>query len=334
MKSFIFLFLFTAVEIFPQHVDFNTYFLNKTLRIDYYHTGNKTSDSFSFDELKEEPYWGGPHKNLIDKFNYGENEIVAKDYNSDSIIYARTYSTLFHEWQTTKEADTTIKTFSETFIMPFPKKKIKLEFYERDDQNKLIKRFEYNVDPKNYFIRKDLEKYPSFKVVGTGTPDTSVDIVIIPDGYTKDEMDHFKKDCEKFSNYLLSTSPFKENKNKFNFYGVEAPSEESGTDIPGDNVWKNTLLNTSFYTFDSERYLMTTENKKLRDVAANVPYDQIYILVNTDKYGGGSIYNLYSVCVNNNMYEEYIFTHEFGHGFGFLADEYYTSDVAYKVFIL
>lgn len=332
MKSFIFLFLFAAVEIFPQQIDFNNYFLNKTLRIDYYHTGNKTSDSFSFDELKEEPYWGGPHKNLIDKFNYGENKIVAKDFDSDSIIYSRTYSTLFHEWQTTKEADSTIKTFNETFTMPFPKNKIKLEFYERDNQNKLIKRFGYNVNPKNYFIRKDLEKYPSFKVAGTGTPDTSVDIVIIPDGYTKDEMELFKKDCIKFSNYLFNASPYKENKTKFNIYGVEAPSEESGTDIPGENIWKNTLLNTSFYTFDSERYLMTTENKKLRDVAANVPYDQIYILVNTDKYGGGSIYNLYSVCINNNMYEEYIFTHEFGHGFGFLADEYYTSDVAYKDF--
>ncbi len=162
-------------------------------------------------------------------------------------------------------------------------------------------------------------------------PAVKVDIVMIPDGYTKDEMDQFKKDCEKFANYLFNTSPYKENKDKFNIRGVEAPSEESGTDIPADNVWKNTLLNTSFYTFDLERYLMTDDYKTVCDVAANAPYDQIYIIVNSDKYGGGAIYNYYSLCIHQSRFEEYIFTHEFGHGFAGLADEY-SSDVTYENF--
>ena len=159
-----------------------------------------------------------------------------------------------------------------------------------------------------------------------------MDIVIIPDGYTKDEMDKFKKDCEKFAGYLFNASPYKENKNKFNIWGIEAPSKESGTDIPAENIWKNTIANSQFYMFDLERYLMTSDNKTLRNIASNAPYDQIFILVNTNKYGGGAIYNHYSVCVSDNNYSEYIFTHEFGHGFAGLGDEYYTSDVAYNEF--
>ncbi|MEO8399043.1 MAG: M64 family metallopeptidase, partial [Ignavibacteriaceae bacterium] len=123
-----------------------------------------------------------------------------------------------------------------------------------------------------------------------------------------------------------------ENKNKFNILGIEAPSEESGTDIPPKNIWKKTLFMTKFYTFDLDRYLMTIDNKDIRDAASNVPYDQIVLLVNTEMYGGGAIYNHYSVAVSDNNYSEYIFIHEFGHGFASLGDEYYDSDVAYKDF--
>ncbi|MEJ2277229.1 MAG: M64 family metallopeptidase, partial [Candidatus Lokiarchaeota archaeon] len=119
---------------------------------------------------------------------------------------------------------------------------------------------------------------------------------------------------------------------KFNIWGVEAPSSEEGTDIPAEGIWRKTLLNTTFYTFDLERYLMTPDYKSVRDLAANAPYDQIYILVNSNKYGGGAIYNYYSVCVSGNIFSDYVFSHEFGHGFSFLADEYYTSDVAYNDF--
>jgi hypothetical protein len=145
-------------------------------------------------------------------------------------------------------------------------------------------------------------------------------------------MNKFKEDCGRFAGYLFNVSPFKENRDNFNIWGVEAPSENSGTDIPKENIWKKTILNTNFYTFGLERYLMTADNKSVRDLAANAPYDQIYILVNTDEYGGGSIYNHYSVCASDNKYSEYVFVHEFGHGFASLADEYYTSDVAYEDF--
>lgn len=331
MKLILTFILYTSI-IFSQ-VNFNDYFLDKTLRFDYYHTGNKDNDFYSFDEMIEEPYWGGSKVNLIDTFDFGVFKFFVYDSRTNKLIYSRGYATLFHEWQTTDEALITTKSFSETVVFPYPKDKVRLEFFSRDVKNKLVKKFEYEVDPANYFIKKERRlEYPDFMVFNSGDPALKVDIVIIPEGYTSEQMDLFKEDCKKFGTYLFNSSPFKENKNAFNIWGVEAPSIESGTDVPAENIWKKTILNTAFYTFNLDRYCMTSDNKSVRDVAANAPYDQIYILVNSSRYGGGSIYNHYSVCVNKSPFEEYVFIHEFGHGFGFLADEYYDSNVAYNDF--
>lgn len=334
MKQLLFLgFLILLNLKINSQIKFEDYFEDKTLRIDYFHTGDIDNDSYSIDELKEEPFWGGSKKNLIDKFEFGKYKIEVYDSASNELIYSRGFSTLFGEWQTVKEARTTSKSFSETFVLPYPKKPVRLDFFTRDKKNVFIEKFSYSLNPSDYFISPEQRyKFPSFEVVRSGDPSKSVDIVIIPEGYTAGEMNKFREDCNKFAGYLFNASPFKENKNKFNIWGIEAASQDSGTDIPAKDIWKKTMVNSSFYTFDLERYLMTYDNKSVRDLASNAPYDQIYILVNTKIYGGGSIYNHYSVCVSNNKFEEYIFTHEFGHGFAGLADEYYTSDVAYENF--
>jgi hypothetical protein len=197
----------------------------------------------------------------------------------------------------------------------------------------LPKRFEYLVDVSSYFITTErrLEK-PSFDVHISGDPANKVDIIILPDGYTNDELGLFIKDCNDFASHLFSFEPYAQNKDKFNIRGVLAASAQSGSDIPADNIWKKTILNTSFYTFDSERYCMSGDNKSIRDLAANAPYDQIYILVNSPKYGGGAIYNHYSVSVNSNQMAAKIFIHELGHGFAGLGDEYYNSEEPYSEF--
>ncbi len=208
MKS-IFFILFLSLPLFAQ-IKFDDYFQNKTLRIDYYHTGDSADDYYSIDELKEEPFWGGSHTNLIDKFNYGNYKAEVFDDSSNKEIYSRTYSTLFHEWQTTEEAKKTTKTFSETFVMPFPKANIRVEFFSRNNENNFIKKFTYKIDPQNYFIKNERDnEYKSFKVLYSGDPSEKVDIVIIPEGYTMEEMDKFMDDCKRVSGYLFSSSPFK-----------------------------------------------------------------------------------------------------------------------------
>jgi len=318
------------VTVFAQ---FDAFFHDRTLRIDYIHAGNHESEFYYFDEMLEEPYWGGSKVNLIDTLRFGEYFFEVVDLASDAVIYSRGYCTLFGEWQTTDEAKLTSKSFTETVVFPFPKSNVRVDFYSRDRKGIFEKKFEYQVDVNSYFIKKERRlEFPVFDAHISGDPAKMVDVLILPEGYTVDEMELFVNDCQEFAGHLFSFEPYKSNSHKFNIRGVLAPSPESGTDIPAENIWKKTLLGTSFYTFDSERYNMTTDNKSVRDMAANAPYDQIYILINHEKYGGGAIYNYYSVSVNSNRQSAKIFIHEFGHGFVGLGDEYYNSEVAYSDF--
>jgi hypothetical protein len=312
--------LFSSMASFAQ---FDKWFENKTLRFDYYHNGNHEEEIYSFDELLEEPFWGGSHTNLIDTFEYGNYFFKVYDAATRELIYSRGYSTLFYEWQTTKEADTVSRTFSETLVFPFPKNPVDVIIFKRTWKGKWKQMYSYHVDPKNYFIKKDRRlEYPVFNVHVTGDPANKVDVIILPEGYTEDEMGLFIADCQKFKKDFFTYAPYSDNKNNFNIRAVLAPSKNSGTDIPKDNVWKSTILNSGYYTFNSERYLMTMDEKSVRDLAANAPYDQIYILVNSTKYGGGAIYNYYNVSVNSNAKSAQILIHEFGHGFAGLGDEY------------
>lgn len=321
---------FGCIAAFAQ---FDLHFHDRTLRIDYVHSGNHDTEFYFIDELLDEPYWGGSKVNLIDTLGYGDYFFEVVDVATGDVIYSRGYSTLFREWQTTDEAQTTSKAFSETVVFPFPKNDVRVDFFSRNRAGDFIKKFSYDVDPASYFIKPERRlEFPAFDVHISGDPATSVDVVILPDGYTEEEMERFIKDCKEFAEHLFSYEPFTSNRDKFNIRGVMAPSQESGSDIPGEGIWRNTILSSSFYTFDLERYCMTADNKSVRDLAANAPYDQIYILVNHEKYGGGAIFNHYSLSVNSNANAAKIFIHEFGHGFAALGDEYYTSDVAYNDF--
>lgn len=332
MKKILLLVLLNSAILFAQ-IKFEDFFTDKTLRLDYYRAGDYKDQFVLFDVLREEPYWGGPKKNLIDPLNFGNYKYEVYDKETNQLIFSRGYSTLFAEWLTTPEAKKVRRAFHETIVFPFPKKQVIVKLYERDQKNLFQKVFELEIDPQNPFIKKDKpHKFDTLRVLYNGNPNEKVDIVVIPEGYTQNEMEKFNSDLQKFANHLFNSSPYKENKNNFNIWAVKAPSEESGTDIPQQNIWKNTIVNTSFYTFDTERYLMTEDNKTLRDLASNVPYDLIYIMVNTAKYGGGAIYNHYSVCAADNEHLEYLIVHEFGHGFAGLGDEYYTSQVSYEEF--
>lgn len=303
--------------------EYNDWFYPKTLRIDYYHSGDSQSESYSIDELLSEPSWGGSRVNLIDTFQMGEYYFKAFDVSSNTLLFSHGYSSLFAEWQFTEEAKHTRRSFSESVVMPFPKKDVRIEFYSRNKKGVFEKVFDYLVDVNSYFISSEQRlSYPVYDALLSGDPSHTVDIVVLPEGYTAAEMEKFKADCDRFTKDLFKFSPFDQNKSKFNIHAVLAPSAESGTDIPGDRIYKKTILNSGYYTFDSERYLMTYDNKSVRDLASNAPYDQIYILVNSTKYGGGAIYNHYNTSVNSNSSSAKICVHEFGHGFAGLGDEY------------
>ncbi len=334
MKKIIFLTLLWTSFSFAQ-ISFDEYFLDKTLRLDFFHTGDQTTEIISLDELIEEPFWGGSKINLIDIFGYGNYKFEVRDSSTNSLIYSRGFSTLYQEWQTTAESKSVVKSMSGTIIFPYPKHTVIVEIFRRERNGKFSSKFIYSINPNNYFIRKGLDNPKEvYEVHISGDPSESLDILFLPEGYTREEMELFKADCQRFAGYLFEYEPFSDYKDKINIRGILSPSMDAGSDIPANKRWNNTLLNSRYYTFDSERYLMTQDYKKVCDVAANAPYDQIYILVNSDKYGGGAIYNYYSLCITKNPMGKEVFIHEFGHGFAGLADEYvdpYTYEEFYPL---
>ena len=165
--------------------------------------------------------------------------------------------------------------------------------------------------------------YPSKDLLINGYPSEKVDLVILAEGYTAAEADKFYADAQRMTDYMFTIPPFDKLKKDFNVRAIAVPSAESGTDVPGKNIYRNTAFNSSFYTFNQERYLTTNSLKEIADVAAAVPYDQLYVLVNTPIYGGGGFYNHLNLGTADNELSEKVYIHEFGHGFVGLADEYY-----------
>ena len=308
---------------------FNEVFDKGSLRIDYVHSATHNEEVFSLDEFYHEPYWGGSEVNLIDTFDYGYFKYEMHDIESGKLLYSKGYSTLSAEWTHTPEAKDNWRSFSESIIMPFPLKTVEVLIFKRNISQKWDKVMTVKLDPTNYMINSSLKtEVKSFKIHDSGKPSEKLDLVILAEGYTAAEMQKFMKDAQRFKDTILSWAPFNKYSSNINVWAVPTVSLESGTDIPGDGVYKNTYFDSHFYTFDTERYINTVKNVKIRDAAANAPYDQIYILVNTEKYGGAGIYNFYSICTADNPYSGFVFCHEFGHAFAGLADEYYSSDVS------
>ncbi|MDY0343578.1 MAG: M64 family metallopeptidase [Lentimicrobium sp.] len=329
-KAILFLCLVSPLFLKAQ---FSKHFYDKTLRFDYVHSGNDSSDYYAIDELIEEGVWAGSKVNLIDGFDYGNYKVVVRDEKEGEVLYSKGFSSLFWEWQTTAEAALTTRAFPENVLIPFPRDPVNVEFYNRLRDGHWQMKFSYRVDPKNYFIKKENRlQFPAFSLHHSGEPAVCLDLVIIPEGYTADEMDKFRADSRRFADYLLNNEVYKPYTGHINISAVLAPSAESGADSPGTGVWKKTLVNSTFYTFDTDRYLTTSDMKSVRDVAANVPYDHILILANTAVYGGGGIYNFYGLFTSDNPYAGEVFIHEFGHSFAGLADEYYDSEVSYEDF--
>jgi hypothetical protein len=315
------------------NAQFKNYFLEKTLRIDYIHSGNNKSESFKMDQLIEKKNWAGSNINLIDTFNYGKYMVEVYDNSSLKMIYSRGYSSLFAEWRTTAEGKLIEKSFSETVLIPYPKKTINIVFKSRDTLNIWHDADTIIFNPaKDNIIKPKKNNNKIVKLHYSGDYKTKLDIAIIADGYAATDSIKMKEDLKRFASYILNASPFDNNKGKINIWGVAAISKESGITDPILKTFKNTAIGTSFNTIGSDRYLMTLENKTLHDQLSDVVYDQIVIMVNTEKYGGGGIYNFYSTAAAGDSRADFLLQHEFGHAFAGLGDEYYSSEVSVENF--
>lgn len=310
---------------------FDQVFDEGVMRIDLMFSGTARETSYALAGVKREQFYSGSKTNLIDPFDYGDHKFVVKDAASGDMIFSQTYCTLFREWQTTEESQHLRRAYPHVLRFPWPLATVEVEVYDRNRQGVFNKSWSGTFDPESIYC--DPGNPYEFETVDleiNGSVEEKVDLLFLAEGYTVDEMDKFIEDARRSAGYIFSEEPFKSNRHNFNIRAVKSVSQDSGTDIPGQGIWKNTIVNSSFYTFGLERYMTTMDFKSVCDAAAGAPYDQIYILVNTDKYGGGGVYNLYAISAADNLRSRAVVIHEFGHSFGGLADEYFTSKVAYN----
>jgi len=319
----------------PKQDEFNKFFEPNSLRVDFYLSGTAHSEIFIFQQLKKTQHWAGKTELIsYDSLNLGNYRYNLYDSATNKLLYTKGFNSLFEEWQATPEAKTLQKSFYQVNIMPFPKIVVKYELQKRNWESGMFESIEeFYIDPDNYFIlNEQAKKYKYSLIHGSKEANKKIDIAFLAEGYTKGEMTKFRKDVKRMWEYFITIPPFNQYKDKFNIYAVQSISDDSGVDIPGTKTYKNTALNFSFYTFNSERYLTSFDLKAMHDAAEVVPYDQIFVLVNTDKYGGGGFLNYYSATSVDNELSLKVGIHEFGHGFAGLADEYYSSSTAYDGF--
>jgi IgA peptidase M64/peptidase M64-like protein len=314
-------------------VVYNKYFFDKTMRLDYFHSGTAIEEHFSIDRIVSDGIWSGSKNILIDDLKLGLYFFEIIDKESKTLLYSRGFASIFGEWQSIPEAIEKWGTFHESIRFPWPLKPVTVILKKRDDLNQFSTIWTTVVDPEDRIVNP-VDLVHSVKVdiiLNNGPADKIVDLVILGDGYSKNEMEKFKDDATRLSGNLMNAEPFKSRKNDFNIRAIETPAESSGVSKPHPGVFNRTPLTAHYSSFDSERYVLTYDNRTIRDIASVVPYDLMVILVNEKTYGGGGIYNLYTTVAADNKFSEYIMIHEMGHHMAALADEYYTSSVSYEM---
>lgn len=271
---------------------------------------------------------------MISPFDYGEYRYFLIDPEKGDTLFQRGFSTLFEEWRTIDEARDKERAFEQTIEMPLPLIPVKLVVESRLRNGQFVRLFQEEVVPDDLSIaRFQPFDFPLKVIHGTEQAAENLDILFLADGYQSDETDLFFSQVQTLTTQLLDTEPYRSHRDRITVRAVAAPSIHSGPDDPRSDEWRNTILSSSFNTFGIDRYLETEATWKVFDVAAQAPHDHIIVLVNSDKYGGGGIYNHFSVVTAGHRTSGTVLMHELGHGFGGLGDEYFGSEVSYNDFI-
>jgi len=312
---------------------FDELFLDRTMRVDYFHTSTPKGDEIiALDRVVNDGPWPGSRTRLIDTSNLGKYYFEVVDRDTNQVIFSRGFASVYGEYETTGEAKERAATFHESLRFPWPKEPVQVVLKKRDAQQAFQQVWSTLVDPASRFVNP-AQARPAGKVwsyLDNGSPSTKVDLLVIGEGYTEAEMPKLRKDVERLAGKLFATEPFKSRKSDFNVRVLELPATKSGVHRPRTRDDRRSVTGVEYNIFDSERYVLTLDNKSLREAASAAPYDFIEILVNEKQYGGGGIFNDQATSSVDSAFAEYVFVHEFGHHFAGLGDEYYTSDVAYE----
>ncbi|NVJ22119.1 IgA Peptidase M64 [Myxococcus sp. AM011] len=304
----------------------------RTLRVDYFHTGNATEERFSLDKVVLEPLpWPGHAARTVDDTNLGKYLFEVRDRDTNQVLFSRGFASIYGEWELTTEAKSQHRTLHESLRFPTPERPVQVLLKKRDAQNAFREVWSLIVDPKDMFVDPSSPPAPGplLKLMENGPPEQKVDLLILGDGYTEAERPKFEKDAKRMVDILFTFSPFKERKTDFNVWGLMPAAAQSGISRPSTGVHRRSPVGTTYDAFGSERYILTFDNKAFRELSAFAPYEFVEILSNGNTYGGGGILGLYGTVAADSLWAPYVFVHEFGHHFAGLADEYYTSESVY-----
>jgi hypothetical protein len=313
-------------------LQFEELFTGGTLRFDYFHSGSASEERLSLDGVCAENEWPGSRVHLLDDTNLGKYMFLVVDPATNQTIYSRGFCSIFGEWETTGEAKKIWRTFHESQRFPEPRHAVQLKLEKRAPDGSFREMYSTLIDPASRFVDRS-PIAPRGEVIAlfeSGPPARKVDLLVMADGYTAAEKEKFKQDVSRLVGVMFDTEPYKSRKNDFNVRALFQPSAESGIANPRKNVWHRSPLGLSFNSFDTDRYVLTYSDRELREAAAQAPYDALILLFNERKYGGGGIFGLWATVAADTEPAAYVFVHEFGHSFAGLADEYYTSQVAYE----
>jgi IgA Peptidase M64/Peptidase M64 N-terminus len=303
-----------------------------TMRVDYFHTGGRGSEIVALDREVADGAWPGSRTRLVDVTNLGNYLFEVIDPQTNQPIYSRGFASLFGEWETTAESKSAHRTFHESLRFPWPKEPVQVVLKKRQGVSGFHQIWSTTIDPNSRFVVRQDRKpaaqvWPIFE---SGPPAGKVDILLIAEGYTAAELPKFHADAKRLVDAMFSVEPYKSRKSDFNVRGLDLVSAESGVNRPQAGVFRRTPVSVEYNIFDTERYMLTYDNRALRDAASAAPYEFIEILANEKTYGGGGIFNDQATTSVDSAFSEYVFIHEFGHHFAALGDEYYTSAVAYE----
>lgn len=328
----IFISLMAAMAILPSAaVDFDSVFVDRTLRVDCIFTGLPAGDTMrcetSVAAISSLPEWAGRRQRLDFLPLAGNGRLTVTSLSGDT-LYRASFSSLFNEWLALNEQRPV--SFEHSVLMPFPKDSVNVDIELNDPRRRVISRCRFAVDPADELIAAKGRSHvtPHRYIHRAADPSEAIDVAILAEGYTVEEMDSFYRHAEVAVESIFSHEPFKSMKDRFNFVAVGAPSLDSGVSVPRLGDWKSTAVSSHFSTFHSDRYLTTGNLFAMNDLLAGIPYEHIIVLANTDEYGGGGIYNSYTLTAARHKLFRPVVVHEFGHSFGGLADEYfYEQDV-------
>ena len=319
--------LLMAITAYAQQ--FEQYFEDKTLRLDYVFAGTNRTQYIFFEQAYSTPCWAGRKSRLTEMPLRGNGQLVVKDHATGQLLYVHTFSTLFQEWQATEEATKVQKAFDTSYNVPFPKQPVDVTVTLTDFHNKVVAELTHTVDPKDILIRPLGDNGIPYYYIWKGKPTEDagcIDLAIVAEGYTREQMGKFRKDCQRVAEALFAHEPFTSLKERFNIVAVASESLDGGASIPHEGRWSRTPAGTHYDTFYSDRYLMTQDIHRIYDLLSGVPFEHIIVLVNSATYGGGGIYNQLTVTTSDHPTFCQVLVHEFGHAYGGLGDEYYYDD--------